>query len=385
MNTKVAKNWSRFENFLELLFAFGCSEELSADVEGATEESNVGLYFLQSVRFVERACDFMLGKKSPLCLPGEKRFEMGGSYNQPNFSPIIKLLTKILTNPALLEAHPLTEVEKKMFLHADLLKVMLSAQSGGKQFGQCIANMCHENAKMSQKVSKVFIKAINSASYDNVKNFLSALKPFVRLQDSLKAQRLEWVFGFSQVIAKKQYREERFKYGLEFVERSADDAHTYICPLACTLAEESLLAQLLKCKGKLDTFAINCLKEMLSLMAKDEDVARYVYSASPPTYQVARYSDWIRPYLEYQKAEVERTNSYAYFKSKHDAIVKSLDYCTRFEKAYQEPFFEAERARYLQACQDPAFKEEVLKDWMGYTHEDVHEQFPPQLIIGKQT
>ena len=33
-------------------------------------------------------------------------------------------------------------------------------------------------------------------------------------------------------------------------------------------------------------------------MAKDEDIARFAYFAAPSTYQFARYSDWIRPYLE---------------------------------------------------------------------------------------
>jgi len=45
-------------------------------------------------------------------------------------------------------------------------------------------------------VSKVFVKAINQASYDTVKNYLSALKPFLKLEDSLKLEKLEWVFGF---------------------------------------------------------------------------------------------------------------------------------------------------------------------------------------------
>jgi hypothetical protein len=103
----------------------------------------------------------MLGKKSPLCGPGEKRVEMGGSFSSPNFTQIIKLLTKILTNTDLLAKYPLSDIEKKMFLNAELLKVMLSSQSGGKQFGECLANMCRDNLKLSQKVSKVFIKSIN--------------------------------------------------------------------------------------------------------------------------------------------------------------------------------------------------------------------------------
>ena len=56
--------------------------------------------------------------------------------------------------------------------------------------------MCKDNQKFSKKVSKIFIKVINASSYDNVKNYLKALKPFLKLSDSLKTTRLEWVFGF---------------------------------------------------------------------------------------------------------------------------------------------------------------------------------------------
>ncbi len=158
-----------------------------------------------SVNFVEKACDFMLGKKSPLCGPGEKRIEMGGSFTQPNFSALIKLLTSILTNESLIEKYPLSDIEKKMFLNADLLKTLLSSQTGGKQFGFCLANMCRDNIKISQKVSKVFVKAINNSNFDTIKSYLTALKPFLKMQDSLKSQRLEWVFGFSQIVSRKGY------------------------------------------------------------------------------------------------------------------------------------------------------------------------------------
>lgn len=88
----------------------------------------------------------------------------------------------------------------------------------------------------------MFIKAINNSNFDNVKNYLSALKPFLRMKDGLKLHRLEWVFGFSQIISRKGYREERYKYGFEFVDRMAEEAHTYVCPITSGCAEESLLA-----------------------------------------------------------------------------------------------------------------------------------------------
>jgi len=142
-----------------VICSFGCggeestkdqSESNNSSAESSIlQENKAGLEYLMSMHFVERACAFMLGNKSPLCTPGEKRIEMGGSFSSPNFSAIIKLLTKILTDPELLEKYPLNESEKKMFLHADLLKVMLSSQVAIKQFGQCLANMCKDNLKMS--------------------------------------------------------------------------------------------------------------------------------------------------------------------------------------------------------------------------------------------
>jgi hypothetical protein len=145
LNTQVAKSWSRFDQFLEILVAFGFGEEGKED----EPQNLIGLEFYMNIRFVERVCDFILGKKSPLCMPSEKRIEMGGSFSQPNFTPLIKMLTKILTNQALLDKYPLTDLEKKMFLDAELLKILLSNQSGGKQFGQCLANMCQDNTKLS--------------------------------------------------------------------------------------------------------------------------------------------------------------------------------------------------------------------------------------------
>ncbi len=53
---------------------------------------------------------------------------------------------------------------------------------------------------------------------------------------------------------------------------------------------------------------------MLSLMAKDDQIARFIYNSGPPSYQYARYIDWIRPYLESQKSDLERTSSYTYMK-----------------------------------------------------------------------
>lgn len=56
--------------------------------------------------------------------------------------------------------------------------------------------MCKDNLKLSKKVSKVFLKAINGSNSENLKNYLKALKPFLKVNDAYKEMKLEWVFGF---------------------------------------------------------------------------------------------------------------------------------------------------------------------------------------------
>jgi hypothetical protein len=40
----------------------------------------------------------MLGKKSPLCKPDEKRFELGSYSSTPEFGGCIKLLTALISD-----------------------------------------------------------------------------------------------------------------------------------------------------------------------------------------------------------------------------------------------------------------------------------------------
>ena len=132
-------------------------------------------------------------------------------------------MTKMIRTTEMVNKYPLTELEQSMFLHNDLLKIMLGSPQGSKEFGQCLSNMCKENMKLSKRVSKVFIKVINNSNFDNVKNYLKALKPFVKMNDSLKPLKLEWIFGIGSIMAKRGYREDKFKYGLEHVDKINDE------------------------------------------------------------------------------------------------------------------------------------------------------------------
>ena len=106
LNTRVAKNWLKFDTFLDVLSYFAAgnleytkssTEELSPQDVIEEEQTRIGLEWCFRTHFVQRACDFMLNKKSPLMQPGETRPDMGGSYSTPNFAPILKVITKMIT------------------------------------------------------------------------------------------------------------------------------------------------------------------------------------------------------------------------------------------------------------------------------------------------
>jgi hypothetical protein len=72
--------------------------------EEKKENERIGLEFYFKYGFVGKACDFILGKRSPLSSPNDRRYEMGGTYgySSPNFSSVVKIITKMITNEELL-------------------------------------------------------------------------------------------------------------------------------------------------------------------------------------------------------------------------------------------------------------------------------------------
>ena len=96
---------------------------------------------------------------------------------------------------------------------------------------------------------------------------------------------------------------------------------------------------------------------------------------------MARYTDWIRPYLESQRADIERSNSYSYFKSKHDTILASLKLLTVFEEKTMT-YMKEEEELMAKLKAEGGFKG-LDESWLAYKHPDVMPHFPPSLIIGK--
>ena len=88
-------------------------------------------------------------------------------------------------------------------MNPHLLKTILGSPTASKQFGKILAETCKDNYKLSKKISKVFLRSIESAHLDAISGYLKALKPFLLVNDSLKQLKLEWIFGIPDFISKK--------------------------------------------------------------------------------------------------------------------------------------------------------------------------------------
>ena len=151
----------------------------------------------------------------------------------------------MITDETLTAKYPLTAAEKRMLLRPDLLKTMLGSATASKAFGLCLANMCKDDLKLSRKVSKVFLRALNQAHLDTVRGYMKALKPFLMSNDSLKTRKLEWIFGIPEVASRRIYGASKCKYGMELVERINEEATKFVSPILLgTASEEALLAQI---------------------------------------------------------------------------------------------------------------------------------------------
>lgn len=138
------------------------------------------------------------------------------------------------------------------------------------------------------------------------------------------------------LIRGRCYGEQPPKYGLEYVDKINDECLQFNSPVLFAAADEALVAQILKCRGRFEQQCIACLKELLGLMAKDRDVAEFVWKLPPHNYQYARFIDWFRPYLLEQIAEQNRMSAGlgTHYKAKAELLNKAIAHLDALEPLF---------------------------------------------------
>ena len=98
--------------------------------------------------------------------------------------------------------------------------------------------------------------------------------------------------------------------------------------------ESSLLHLLWRYQGRMDTYTVNCLEDLVQIISHDDDIKQYFAELPGMTYQYARYSDWIKPYLETQlRNSLASTMQSTYHTNIRDTSQRILD-CYKSYDAY---------------------------------------------------
>ena len=105
--------------------------------------------------------DFVLGKESPLVGPGPSRVVMGNPFNAPFFTPILKVITTMMTDEAMIAKYPHSADAKKIIDSTHTLKLMMNPSDPTRDFSDVLSSMCVDNYNLSKKMAKIHIKCFN--------------------------------------------------------------------------------------------------------------------------------------------------------------------------------------------------------------------------------
>lgn len=155
---------------------------------------------------------------------------------------------------------------------------MIEPGQGAKadDFSDILIGMAKDNEKVSKKMAKAYIKQVNKAGSDAQGKSLEAIRKFLKIEDSLKKQRYEWVFGVPQVQSKSNFRTKQMQYGLEFVDLVSEEYLQFKCGIGKGVSD-AFLGSLFKSKGRMDSQCISGLRHLVEMCAEDDELARYVY------------------------------------------------------------------------------------------------------------
>lgn len=337
LREKGPASWAKFEQFLNMIRNI---------IIGSEEQLNMVMERSGIISFI----DFMLAQSSPLYKAGEKRTRMGSAYATPAFGPLLEAVSHLIVRcytpkfnkdstdiPSTFNAeatiHPeLKEEDIKTFLlHPDFLK--LAVVNSTEMLGKAFAHISYKDLDVSKEIGKVILKTINSTDYDKIQTCMIVAKEYLYIEDEFQTHRAEWILGFGCLNAKLTNQEGLPRFGVSNCNNIADEVYQYMCPMTLSGRESSLLSLLTRYRGRVDVYVVNCLNTLFDIIIGNEFLSEFMFNLDPLTYESARFTDWIRPYLQKELEKASRVIS-AY--SAHNKKEKSIKKCFSCLEKYEQ-------------------------------------------------
>jgi hypothetical protein len=201
------------------------------------------------------------------------------------------------------------------------------------------------------------------------------------------------VFGIAQLKTDSQYRSNKFRFGQETIMRINDPCFNYVTPLATSINNPSLVCLLERIRQQInrtDEFVLKAIRDMCSLMIRDEQIAQFLYNVPPPNWMYARYVDWFGPYLEEIREENEKggfsqSNTSTYIVNRIAQTKATLAKFERWKQEVKTPMHQLEMEKITEKATSAGFADTAVgKNWL-FNNRDTINHWPPQYIVGKQS
>jgi hypothetical protein len=220
--SRAAKNWRKMDSYLDILYCFCVHSadeiELEEDatkavpVDPTSEAYQVGMELYFKMGLLTMFGDFVLQEESPLWNETDDRAKMGttssisSAYSvTPNFSSLLKLITTMISDEAMVAKYPLNEVQTQMVKSQGILSKMMEPGDGDHDFTDLLCGMAKNNGQVSEQMAEAYLKGVSKSSAASVAA-LASLQKLLAINDNLKRVRMEWVLGVPQMKFRQNIR-----------------------------------------------------------------------------------------------------------------------------------------------------------------------------------
>jgi hypothetical protein len=173
------------------------------------------------------------------------------------------------------------------------------------EVSKALAHLCYKDLENTRKICKKVLKAISYSNNDNVYRLLVMVGRLISIKDEFQRERLEYLFGYPFLMHVNS--NDSIQYGVHISnKKNFETVYQISSGLDAKNHDDALLSLLWKYKGRMDSFTLTCLQSLGELLAQDEAIAVYFSELPSLNYEEARYSDWIKPYLQCQLLECHK-------------------------------------------------------------------------------
>ena len=258
----------------------------------------------------------------------EKKHTIGNRYADPDFNALIQTIahmvsraqinTKSGTLPNSSLGHqgytlyPLSDNDFAVLTCREFYEKTLKEKYHPQALGIIIQQLAFENDTFSYHIADILLRGLNKATYEDTKTYLEAIVYFLSITDFVQAKRAEWVLGFPQPTVTTALN-SLDSFGIYGNLNIDDSVVSYETPLDIE-GSHSLINYMLQHRKRLENNTLLCLNKLLTLVDISPQVFEYLLYLPPPSYNYAKFIDWIMPFLDYYLAETKKYSYTTYHK-----------------------------------------------------------------------